>query len=148
MAALTRHWRSESGAELIEFAIAFPLLMLLTAGILDFGMMLRTYEVVVNASREGARVGILPDYNCAHDPIKARTDQFFTASGLSSVDPVVSTTDITTSVGTFSACSVKMTYPYNFVPLSGIGAYFGGSFTTVSLNAESVMRNEVQLSTP
>lgn len=144
----TRNWRGESGAELIEFAIAFPLLLFMVAGILDFGMMMRTYEVVVNASREGARVGVLPDYNCAHDPIKARTDQFLAAAGLSSVDPVVTTTDVTTSVGTFSACSVKLVYPYNFVPLAGVAPFFGGSFTTISLAGEAVMRNEVQLSTP
>ena len=143
-----RGWRSESGAELIEFAIAFPLLLLMVAAILDFGMLMRTYEVVVNASREGARVGVLQDYACQHDPIKVRTDQFFAASGLSSADPVVTTTALTTPAGTFNACSVELTYPYNFVPLSGVASYFGGSFTTINLTSATVMRNESQAITP
>ena len=39
-----------------------PILILLTAGIFEFGMMFRTYESVTNAAREGARVGVLPAY--------------------------------------------------------------------------------------
>lgn len=149
MAAMKmRSWLSESGAELIEFAIAFPLLLLMVAGILDFGMLMRTYEVVVNASREGARVGVLQDYACQHDPIKARTDQFLSASGLSSVDPVVTTTALTTSAGTFNACSVQLTYPYNFVPLAGVAPFFGGNFTSINLTSATVMRNESQAVTP
>ena len=51
-----RAWRrAEEGAELIEFMIVFPILMLILAGIMDFGMLLRNYEVVTNAAREGAR---------------------------------------------------------------------------------------------
>lgn len=63
MAALTRsraRWSDESGAELIEFALALPLLLLVGLGVLDFGRLFQRYEVVTNAAREGARVGVLP----------------------------------------------------------------------------------------
>ena len=66
MAALTRRrarWSDESGAELIEFALSLPILLLLVVlGIIDFGLLFRRYEVVTNAAREGARVAILPGY--------------------------------------------------------------------------------------
>ena len=31
----------------------------------DFGFLFRNWEVVTNAAREGARVGVLPSYDCA-----------------------------------------------------------------------------------
>ena len=31
-------WKSESGAELIEFALTFPILLLVVLGILEFGL--------------------------------------------------------------------------------------------------------------
>ena len=47
---------SERGAELIEFALVFPLLLLIVLGIVDFGFMFQRLEVVTNAAREGARI--------------------------------------------------------------------------------------------
>ena len=55
--------RSERGAELIEFALVFPTLLLVMLGIIDFGFLFQRYEVVTNAAREGARVAILPGYS-------------------------------------------------------------------------------------
>ena len=43
-------------------AIVTPILLMIIAGIFDFGMMFRAWEVVTNAAREGARVGTLPGY--------------------------------------------------------------------------------------
>ena len=66
MAAIVRfvrRARAERGAELIEMAIVTPVLLMIIAGIFDFGMMFRSYEVVTNAAREGARVGVLPGYD-------------------------------------------------------------------------------------
>ena len=60
-----RRLGGDSGAELIEFAIVFPLLMVVTAGILDFGFLFQRYEVVTNSAREGARIGTLGDYTDA-----------------------------------------------------------------------------------
>ena len=45
--------RGERGAELIEFALVLPLLLLLVLGIVDFGFMFQRLEVVTNAAREG-----------------------------------------------------------------------------------------------
>ena len=65
MAAIARFVRKlggDKGAELIELAMVTPLLMLFFAGIFDFAMIFRAWEVVTNAAREGARVGVLPGY--------------------------------------------------------------------------------------
>src|SRR5207248_3214821 len=59
---LRRLAKSESGAELIEFALTLPLLLLLVLGIIEFGFMFQEYEVLTNAAREGARIAVLPTY--------------------------------------------------------------------------------------
>ena len=52
----------QRGQAVIELALCLPLLLLVVLGIFDFGFMFQRYEVVTNAAREGARVGILPNY--------------------------------------------------------------------------------------
>jgi Flp pilus assembly protein TadG len=135
--------KSEVGAELIEFALVLPIFVLLLAGIFDFGMMFRSYEVVTNAAREGARVGVLPGYTPAD--VQARVDAYMGVSGLTGPYTVtVTNVPIATGAGTFTASSVLVNYTYQFAILGGVGAAFGGSFSTIPLRALSVMRTETQ----
>jgi Flp pilus assembly protein TadG len=143
MAVIRSSWRSERGAELIEFAIVLPLLLFIIAGIVDFGMMFRTYEAVTNAAREGARVGVLPGY----DPpdVQARVDAYLAASGLTgSRTTTVTNVPVATPAGVFTARSVNLQYTYQFVVLGGFAPFFGGNFGSITLNAVSVMRTETQ----
>lgn len=48
--------RESSGAELLEFALALPLLLVLVIGIIDFARAYNTKHVMSNASREAARI--------------------------------------------------------------------------------------------
>jgi Flp pilus assembly protein TadG len=66
--------RSEAGAELVEFALVLPLLLLIFGGIVDFGLLLQRQQVVTNAAREGARLAVLPGYTTAD--VQARVTQF------------------------------------------------------------------------
>ena len=50
---------NERGAVAAEFAILLPVLLLIVFGIIEFGMMMYGREVVTNATREGARAGIV-----------------------------------------------------------------------------------------
>jgi Flp pilus assembly protein TadG len=55
-----RDGRSGEWAQgLVEMALALPVLLLVVMGIVDFGLALRSYVVVTNASREGARYAIV-----------------------------------------------------------------------------------------
>lgn len=55
-----RHGRRRSrGQSLVEFALILPVFLLLVAGMTDFGMGLYSYMTVINAARDGARVGSL-----------------------------------------------------------------------------------------
>ena len=42
----------------MEFALVFPIFILLLAGMIDFGMGLYSYMNVINSAREGARLGV------------------------------------------------------------------------------------------
>jgi len=46
-----------TGQSLVEFAITFPLFLLLVMGIFDLGRGIYYYSVIHNAAREGARYG-------------------------------------------------------------------------------------------
>jgi Flp pilus assembly protein TadG len=134
-------WRCEKGSELIEFALVAPVLILLLAGIFDFGMMFRTFEAVTNSAREGARVGVLPGY--ADLDVRTRVNAYLTVSGLAGPRTInVTSLPQATGAGTFTARSVEVIYTYQFVVLGPIGSAFGGSFGTIPLRAVSVMRTE------
>lgn len=50
-----RRRNRERGQSLVEFAIIVPTLLILVFGIIDFGLALRSYITVTQATREGAR---------------------------------------------------------------------------------------------
>lgn len=143
MAEMRSRWRSERGAELIEFAIVAPILIFIIAGLVDFGMMFRTYEAVTNAAREGARVGVLPGYDAPD--VQARVDAYLAAAGLTGTRTTnVTNQTVATPAGTFAARSVNVQYVYQFAVLGGFAPLFGGNFGTINLNAVAVMRTETQ----
>jgi Flp pilus assembly protein TadG len=49
---------SQSGQELVEFAIVLPLLLLVAFGVLDLGRIFHSAITITNAAREGARYGM------------------------------------------------------------------------------------------
>ncbi len=49
--------RSERAQTMVEFAIVFPILLLLTYGLMEFGRMVFIYAAVTSGAREGARYG-------------------------------------------------------------------------------------------
>lgn len=136
--------RDEEGAELIEFVLVFPILLLILSGLLDFGMMMRSYEVVTNAAREGARVAVLDGYDS--NDIQNRVTQYANASGLGGAAPVATTTNVsvTTAAGTFTARSVSVTWTYQMAILGSVSSLFGGTIGNVPLTSTAVMRTEVQ----
>jgi len=50
-------WRSAEGSQLVEFAVALPLLVVFVVGIFDFGQAFNIKLKLNGAVREGARVG-------------------------------------------------------------------------------------------
>jgi Flp pilus assembly protein TadG len=148
MAPLTRRWSEERGAEVVEFAVVLPLLLLVLMGIIDFGMLFQRYHVVTNAAREGARVAVLPGYSTAD--VQERVDQFLTAAGLT--DPATTTVDPPETLEVGGQCivvsPVTVEYPYTYSAVGAVASYFDGSgFSRSGLQATVTMRNELSAST-
>ena len=51
--------RKQHGAAAVEFALVLPLLLILVFGIVEFSLALYDKAIITNASREGARAGIV-----------------------------------------------------------------------------------------
>jgi Flp pilus assembly protein TadG len=149
MAALTRRrpaTASETGAELLEMAFILPLLLLVVAGIMDFGFLFLRFEVVTNAAREGARIGILPGYQAAD--VQQRVANYLTMGGLSDpappADVAYSTVAITPGGPTMSVVTVTAQYPSRFLFLGTLASLVGGgAYADVTLRAAASMRREV-----
>jgi Flp pilus assembly protein TadG len=47
--------KNEKGAELVEFALVLPFLLLCCAGVIEFGRAYYTYNILTKAVRDGAR---------------------------------------------------------------------------------------------
>lgn len=140
---LLRGQRDEAGAEVVEFALVLPLLLLVLTGIIDFGLMFQRYEVVTNAAREGARVASLPGYAAAD--VQARVQAYLTASGLTATPTIPAPTETCLVAGAHNVPVVTVTvdYPYTLSIVGPIASLFGGSgFTLTTLRGQSTMRLE------
>ena len=151
--------RSERGAELIEFALIFPLLLLVLLGIVDFGFLFQRYEVLTNATREGARLASLPNYT--DDDIRRRVCEFLIAGGVattgcpgtSPTNPVVTVTSPTIDMGVgktaLQAKRVQLAYNHNFMFIGPIINLMGGSWSSAkTITTAAIMRLELAPPTP
>ncbi len=50
-------FKSQRGAQIVEFALILPLLLAIMMLIIDFGFLVYNKAVITNASREAARAG-------------------------------------------------------------------------------------------
>ena len=62
----------ERGQDLVEFALALPLLLLILLGIMEFGIVIMSYDTIANAAREGARFGVVRPWDTAGIQTAAR----------------------------------------------------------------------------
>ena len=149
LSRFSKRVRSERGAELIEFALTLPLLLLLVLGIIEFGFMFKEYEVVTNAAREGARLGaLIPSAGYSAAEAEARANDYLNAGGLNAA--LATTTVVPSQVaisGTTPAKCIPVVtatvlYPHPVPFVGGIYTFFGGTATPIQLRGVSVMRTE------
>ena len=55
MSAVKKFLRRENGTQMIEFAIVFPVLLLMFAGVTELGRLFYQYTTLAKATRAGAR---------------------------------------------------------------------------------------------
>lgn len=156
--------RSEQGASAVEFALVLPLLLALTFGIIEFGFLLFDKAVITNASREGARAGVVFSKDVDGNPVSvsdvdiraAVKDYVLSKEGsdiLISLGPsgVQNLTDADIQIepaetdrSTGVDLRVTVTFAYDFLILPDLRTLLGeNAFDgTIPLTGETVMRME------
>jgi Flp pilus assembly protein TadG len=138
----------ERGAELVEFALVLPLLLVVFGGIIDFGLMLQRHQVLSNAAREGARLAVLPGYEQADVELQVTR---YVRTGIADpaatpIIPPLTMETITPPTGPpFQVVRVDVSYTSNFLVLGPIVNLAGGNWTlgsSLTLQAASTMRVE------
>jgi Flp pilus assembly protein TadG len=127
---------NERGASAVEFAILLPLLMLILFGTIEFGMVMYSREILTNASREGARAGIVQQTpKPTQGQIEDVVTNYLTNTG---IDPANVTVSVAGAGGVFpNNLTVSTSYPYQFFAPGILG--LGNSIT---LTTQTVMRHE------
>lgn len=134
----------ERGVSAVEFALLLPVLVLIIFFILEGGLILYNQAVITNASREGARSGILsaetrPTLSDIQTVVTKYTNGRLISFASGTVNPTV-------TLGSDGACvafgnpanglRVNVSYQYTFLVLDNFG------FTGPLLQANTVMKCE------
>lgn len=82
--AYKRRHRDERGAVIVEFALIFPIMIMLVFGLIDFAFMMNRDTSVNNASRDGVRVASL---NGTYKQILDQTRTNLSNSGVAVTTP-------------------------------------------------------------
>lgn len=148
---LRRMPRGGRGQSLVEFAMVMPLLVILIFGIIDFGMGLRSYISLSNATREGARfaavgneAGAYPaDCGGSAPTVVGRVCTTMEGLSLDNLDSVSVAYPDGASPGNSVVVSADYTYQY-ITPLGDLLDFFSaGSFPDViDLSTSTDMRLE------
>jgi Flp pilus assembly protein TadG len=142
---MKRRLSSQRGQALLETALVLPLVLLVATSIFEFGRAYQTWQVLTNASREAARIAVLP--GTTDLDIQTRVQQYLTAGQLPGTASVAVDRTRTISIGLGTAASTRITvsYPFNFLVLNPVAklvvgnSSLGAAFT---MNAQAEMRNE------
>lgn len=113
---------TQKGQELAEFAIAVPLLLLVTFGVLDLGRALHAAIAVTNVAREGARFAVDVDWEDPFlpNPIQSGYDAVKAAAFAEAEDSALDLTLMTVTsdcgiCGENSPITVTVTYDFNLI---------------------------------
>lgn len=149
--AARRRRGSERGAELVEFAVVLPVLLLLIAGIIDFAFLFQSYQVTTNAAREGARMAGLPGYDLNnYAAARARVATYIQTGGARGTFTTgVTRVPLTVCGAPGSGVRVTVNYTHNFYVVGPVVALLNGSMTnSVTFTTSSLMRTEIQAIVP
>lgn len=123
------------GTAAVEFAVVSPIMILLTMGMMEMGRVVMVQQILVNASREGARLAILPGTTTSEV-----VSQVTTELGNQTISGATVTTipsDLSTAVGG-TAVTVQVSIPAANISWIPNPVYTANS----TLQAETTMRRE------
>jgi Flp pilus assembly protein TadG len=130
---------NERGVAAAEFALLLPVLLMILFGIIEFGMIMYGREVVTNATREGARAGIVQGPpKRTEDQIKAIATTYLTGTGVNTAD--VTFTVAGEGLANPNTLTVTATYLYWFL-IPYIPTVVGIP-NPLTITTQTVMRHE------
>jgi Flp pilus assembly protein TadG len=122
---------------MLEFALVAPLFFLLILGMIEYGRMVMVQQVITNASREGARQGVLDGATTAQ--ITTLVNNYLTAGQISPASATVTVAPNPPTDAEFGdPVTVTVAIPFNQVSWLPSPMYLGGK----TLSATTVMRRE------
>ena len=141
--------KNQKGAAAVEFAIIAPLLLVILFGIIEFSILMYDKAMLTNASREGARAGIVfssPE-RIGNDIIEAAVRGYcedhlisFGAGSFLDIDIIP---DNVADRDSGDSLTVTVNYPFRFLVFSNLISLVGGNIGNVfNLQAITVMRME------
>ena len=137
------------GQALIEAAVTIPILLLVAAGIFEFGRAYQTWQVLTNAAREGARIAVLP--NPVAGSVETRVRGYMQSGelpGFATASVVVNRNAVLQVNGAnVSASEVTVQYPFDFIVLQPVARLVTAQSQTgapLTMVASALMRNEAQ----
>jgi Flp pilus assembly protein TadG len=131
----------EKGGSAVEFAIILPLLLLFVFGIVEWSLYVYDKHIITNASREGARRGIVNSFPRIQDPEIRAVILGYTADNLVSFGAETpNIPPITVCAAGVNDLTVEVNYQYTFLVLPALT--FGAVSETLPITASTVMRCE------
>lgn len=139
----TGRLRNRKGQALAEMAIILPVLLLLIFGMIEMSNAWRTFQIVTNSAREGARVAILTTSDEAD--IRTRVEQSIQNGGLIpglanvTVECFEVNGDAAGAACTTSGqeARIRVEYPFSFQALGRLGG-----LAPITIGSTSTMRHE------
>jgi Flp pilus assembly protein TadG len=110
--------RNQRGGSAVEFAIILFVLLLIVFGIIEFGLIFYNKQVITNASREGARFGIVSRVPRYTDNEVAQVIYDYCQGRLypqNSTTPPTVTVSAPSGTGFGSDLEVSVSWPYDFI---------------------------------
>ncbi len=137
MSRLARRLGDSRGSVAVEFALFLPFLMMLVFGVVELGSAWFQRQMLVNASREGARLGsLLDDASNSAAQIQATVSNYLQTAGFPGA---VTVTSSGADGGAGAQVQVTVSSPYQ---LPVLGSLVPGALSSVTLQGVTVMRHE------
>lgn len=119
----------------MEFALVAPLLFLLVFGMIEYGRMVMVQQILTNASREGARMGVLDGTTTAD--VTNSVNSYLASASIQSATVTV-TPNPPSSAGFGEPVTVTVSVPFNQVSWLPAPLFLNGT----TLSSQTVMRRE------
>jgi len=130
---LFRRYRRAAAA--VEFAVVAPVFLLLVFGMIEYGRMVMVYQVITNASREGARAAVLD--GATTSGVTTAVNTYLTSGAVSGATVTVSPNP-PSGAQNGDPVTVTVSIPFSQVSWLPSPMYLGSK----TLSSATVMRRE------